>query len=85
MGWLRNALTLVMKAMQHKAEKTEGHRLEAALVVLQHLSRTSPSRDLVDCVARVALAICRGGGDHMGGVDTVHADFLRLVRIAVAR
>lgn len=45
----------------------------------------APSADLVACVARVALAIGRGGGDHAGDVDSVHRDFQRLVRIAFSK
>lgn len=30
-------------------------------------------------IARIALAIQRGGGDHLGDVNSIHEDFIALV------
>lgn len=31
-------------------------------------------------IARIALAIQRGGGDHLGDVASIHADFIELIK-----
>lgn len=31
-------------------------------------------------IARIALAIQRGGGDHLGDVASIHADFIDLIK-----
>lgn len=37
------------------------------------------ARDLLDKVSRIALAIERGGGDHLGPVETLHQDFMDVI------
>lgn len=33
-----------------------------------------------DRIARIVLAIHRGGGDHLGDVDSIHTDFIMLLK-----
>jgi len=42
---------------------------------------TEMSEAVKDKLARIALAIQRSGADHLGDVDSVHKDFLDLVKL----
>lgn len=37
--------------------------------------------EYIDKVARIALAIERAGGDHLGDVDSLHDDFMQLLKL----
>lgn len=39
------------------------------------------SRDFIDKVSRIALALERAGGDHEGSVESLHQDFLDIVSL----
>ncbi len=45
------------------------------------MNRLTPD-ERAHIVARVAIAIQTANGDHLGPVETVHADFLRLLEDA---
>jgi len=66
-----------------RAERFRAGELAALLRRLEGpaIFHDDPGRDPVDRIARVGLAICRAGGDHLGDVDSVLADFARLVRL----
>ena len=36
-------------------------------------------RDFVDLVARLAIAVQKAGGDHLGDVNSVHRDLIRIL------
>lgn len=57
------------------------------MLALERL-RMSPSsemhvdqRDYIDKIARIALALERAGGDHVGSVESLHGDFIELLRL----
>ena len=85
-GWLRRTINGLTATRVRRRRMSEARRVAALQGVLRRLEgpatfHDDPRRDLVDCVARVGLAICRGGGDHLGDVASVHADFVRIVRL----
>lgn len=96
-GWFRrtlNALAL-REAVRRRRSDDDGREesiRERRAAELRHVLRLlegpasfhdDPGRDVIDCIARVGLAICRAGGDHLGDVHSIHEDFIRLVRLAV--
>lgn len=40
-----------------------------------------PERDFTDVFARIAFAIERAGADHLGDLDSLHLDLIRIVAL----
>jgi hypothetical protein len=82
------ANALIVRRIERRRLRAEAFR-KAELRVAQYMKRplafADSDRDIVGCITRVGLAICRGGGDHLGDADSIHADFARLVRLAFNR
>jgi hypothetical protein len=90
LSWLRNKLNLIVaRRVARRMARAQTFRSKELLRLLRLLegpaSFHDQPRDVVDCIARVALAICRGGGDHLGDSASIHVDFVRLIRLAFDR